>query len=340
MELNYIISLKKSSMKIIKKSKPVELNAVVLTIENISQVKILLHQTLGETLISRQIHCLVAAGVQELFFFLPLKDEALRSLLRKEALKHPIKIQEFNLNDKYNLWQNLSSCQHLLPSHFLLAPATTLNLDYFFPQLQLWRGDVILTGNKTIIHSSQGSVKVVGKLVQTVSSQQIQEYLNLTAVKVISQKFLTFSQDKIITKRDWFDVLNQFCDQAVVKVCEFLPSQVELSPQKDDYFYQLAHIFFAKQEKTISEEAQIAPTTRLKGEIVIEAGARVGEFCVLEGPLYLGRGTKVGNFVTLGPSVFAEAGSIIESHSHLHQAAIGENSLVQTTIKTKVTSTN
>jgi NDP-sugar pyrophosphorylase family protein len=63
----------------------------------------------------------------------------------------------------------------------------------------------------------------------------------------------------------------------------------------------------------------------------------VGEFCVFEGPLYLGKGVKVGNFVALGSGVFVEAGSVIEAHSQLSKISLGENSLVQTVIKSKIT---
>jgi hypothetical protein len=324
-------------MKIRKRSKPPLLNAVILTVESMAQAKLLLRPVLGEALVGRQIRQLVGAGVQELFFFLPLDDEKLRVFLKKEALKHPIKIQELNLDSKYNLWQNLFIYRHLFPEHFMVALATSLNLDYFFQQLQSWRGDVILTGVKAMIKPQQGSVKVVGKLVKTVSHQQIKGQLNLASVKVVSQKFLQFSQDKIIVERDWFEVLDQFSDKGVVKVCEFLPTGEELSPDEDDYFYRLARIFFLEGEKGVSEQAVVAGTARLRGEIIIEAGVSVGEFCVFEGPLYLGRRVKVGNFVALGPGVFVEAGSVIEAHSQLSKISLGENSLVQTVIKSKIT---
>lgn len=53
--------------------------------------------------------------------------------------------------------------------------------------------------------------------------------------------------------------------------------------------------FFEQAEKGISDEAEIAESAIIKGDVIIEGGVRVFENAVISGPAYIGRGSVVAN---------------------------------------------
>jgi NDP-sugar pyrophosphorylase family protein len=62
------------------------------------------------------------------------------------------------------------------------------------------------------------------------------------------------------------------------------------------HLLKLNEYFLGKLERSISPDAQIADSSNINGNVVIESGVRVFDQVVINGPAYIGKDSIVGNF--------------------------------------------
>ena len=99
----------------------------------------------------------------------------------------------------------------------------------------------------------------------------------------------------------------------------------------------LMNFFLNDIRRHISEDAEIAPTATINGEVIIEAGARILDGAVIQGPAYIGPDALVGNQALVrqsmveAQSVVGFASEVVRSYvgarSDLHHAYVGDSIL-------------
>lgn len=76
------------------------------------------------------------------------------------------------------------------------------------------------------------------------------------------------------------------------------------------HVFKVMDFFFENMDKHISEEAVIADTAVIKGNVIIEDGAKIFDNAVVSGPAYIGRGVIVANNALVRGSMVNE-GSVV-----------------------------
>jgi len=297
-----------------------EIKQVVLMVENKKHAEGLLYQLLGKKIIERQIEKIVQTGINNLVFLLPLAADDLRAEIRKIAINYPIRIATYNLEAKYSSWQNLVRMKDMFEERFFFASAVTVDLIFLFEQMRSWVGDLIMSGQKEKYELDLGSVKGENKYVTACSHLAMKDYLYLTGNYVISLKFLTFAQERMFLHNNWQKVVHEFCQEQVVKICEFAPTEVMPPIEKfENYGLALAKKWWLEVYQKNELKGEIAPTVRMTGEVMTAEGAKVGEYSLIQGPVYLGKKVIVGNFCQLGPNLFLEEEVEIDHYSQIEE---------------------
>jgi bifunctional UDP-N-acetylglucosamine pyrophosphorylase/glucosamine-1-phosphate N-acetyltransferase len=91
------------------------------------------------------------------------------------------------------------------------------------------------------------------------------------------------------------------------------------------HLLRLNEFFLRRLKRSISDQAKIADTAVINGEVVIEDGVRVFDQAVINGPAYVGKGSIIGNFALIRGSSLGEkcvAGSYTEIARSLLQDAV------------------
>ncbi len=81
------------------------------------------------------------------------------------------------------------------------------------------------------------------------------------------------------------------------------------------HLLDLNEYFLKNLKRSISDDAQIAETAVINGEVVVEAGVRIFDHAVINGPAYIGKNGIVGNFALVRQSSLGDrcvAGSYTE----------------------------
>lgn len=297
-----------------------EIKQIVLLVENKKHAEGLLYQLLGKKIIERQIEKIVQTDISNLVFLLPLAADDLRNEIRKIAINYPIRIATENLEAKYSSWQNLVQLKDKLEERFFFALAVTEDLTFLFEQMRSWVGDLIMSGQKIKYELDLGSAKGENKYVTACSHLAMKDYLYVTGNYVVSQKFLTFAQERMFLHNNWQKVVHDFCQEQVVKICEFAPTEVMPPIEKfESYGLVLAKKWWPEIYQPEKINGVMAPTVRITGEIIMEEGAKVGEYSLIQGPVYLGNKVTVGNFCQLGPNVFLEEEVEVDHYSQIEE---------------------
>ena len=76
------------------------------------------------------------------------------------------------------------------------------------------------------------------------------------------------------------------------------------------HVFKVMDFFFENMDKHISEEATIADTAVIKGNVLIESGAKIFDNAVISGPAYIGKGVIVANNALVRGSMVNEGGVV------------------------------
>ena len=102
-----------------------------------------------------------------------------------------------------------------------------------------------------------------------------------------------------------------------------------------DLFSVLEELMEGRSQK-ISEEASIADSAEIKGDVIVEDGANILENAVIKGPAYIGENVTVGNNALIRDHVALEKGctaganteiknSVMQPGSSIHSGFIGDS---------------
>jgi hypothetical protein len=295
---------------------------IVLMVPDKTTSETLLTPVLGQTLLVRQMQQLARLPLTTITWLIPTAADDLRQAIRAEAVKYPVRVETINLLPKYPVYHTLVQERGQLNSKFLLTIATNMDAVFYFRQLQDWQAEVVLTGRERPYRHNWGSGQRRQKFVTTVSKQMIKNWWALLPAMMIGQKFLESLTAVVVTEAEWWAGLDRWAREQVVKWCE-VEGEVDETllmgklPRTRRDMASWCQRWLEAGTAGIDPSAQIAPTTRMRGAVIMEAGVKVGEFGVIEGPVYLGRGVQVGNYVELGPDVYLEAGVSVASRTSL-----------------------
>jgi len=88
------------------------------------------------------------------------------------------------------------------------------------------------------------------------------------------------------------------------------------------HVFKVMDFFFEKMDKYISEEAEIADTAVIKGNVIIKEGAKIFENAVVSGPAYIGKNVIVANNSLVRGSMINE-GSVVGYSTEIARSYLG-----------------
>lgn len=100
--------------------------------------------------------------------------------------------------------------------------------------------------------------------------------------------------------------------------------------------FEFVEKMLERRDHNISEEADIAESAVIKGDVIIEPGATIYENAVVKGPAYIGRNVVIGNNSLVRDHVSLEDGAVVgancevknsvfQPHSSIHSQFIGDS---------------
>jgi hypothetical protein len=304
----------------IAKTAASQCQTIVFYLRTETELDVLMTPICGQLLLTRLLARAVATGAKQLIFQLPPQALALQQLLRAQAVNYSLQIQIWWLDPKYSRWQNLQDQRHYLPRYFCYTPFLNLALPLEFQELQHWQAAGVITLRPATTKTKVGWAKLSKNYVQGLSRQPQVGWQALGETLILSQSWLDFSQAELLTENNWLTIFSQFAQEKLVKSCLFTPEpdlpQFEVRPKLltiRQWFFQ--HL----GEASISAQARLDPSCRLRGDIWLAPEVEIDPFCYLIGPIYLGAGVKVGAFSHLGPDVYLEQTTTLPPYTYLKQ---------------------
>lgn len=88
------------------------------------------------------------------------------------------------------------------------------------------------------------------------------------------------------------------------------------------HVFKVMDWFFENMEGSISDDASIAESAVIKGDVIIEEGAKVFENAVISGPAYIGKGVIVANNALVRGSMVNE-GSVVGYSTEIARSYLG-----------------
>ncbi len=100
--------------------------------------------------------------------------------------------------------------------------------------------------------------------------------------------------------------------------------------------FQVVEELLKDVDRDISDDAEIAGSAEVKGQVVIEDGVKIHENAVVKGPVYIGEGCVIGNNAVVRDHSVIERGCIIggnaevtrsvfQPHSSMHSGFVGDS---------------
>ncbi len=287
------------------------------------QSRFLTRKIFEKPLIAYQLETLVEAGVTDLIVVIQTNNDKLRKYLRQWAIQQPIKLRTVN-NDLIGcLSDNLIAVAPYVKSRFFLTQGGNIFAGFYLEEMKQWQAEIVVSCQTEKIRQPVGTVKVQKKIATDFSKQVIKDYQYLTDNYFITAKFVEFLVERQLTMSNWWaQALHEWAQLNLIKACQF--AAVEQMPERtsQEFWLWLHEHFFSKKIKVIADDCQLAPTVRLKGEVIIESEAQVGEYVCIEGPCYVGSKVVIENFCNLRPRVFLTAGTQVKSYQQLQNCLI------------------
>lgn len=241
---------------------------------------------------------LKGAAWDDLIIICDQHADQLRSEIKRLALHLPIKIRVLSQTQVSNFANDLLLAAPYLQPEFFLLDFENQAANFQLRQLSNYQADGVFA---------------------------VDQEQNLLNSYLLKKKFIDFLQ-KQPPDKSWEAILSAFSVDFLVKNVVFDSSVVAAAAPKNPetlWWQQLQKYWQFRGDKSqISPQAQIAPTVRLRGPVVIEASASINEYSVIEGPAYLGKNSTVGCFCHL-QNVVIEKNETIVDYTSLKEKYLG-----------------
>ncbi|MBQ6154895.1 hypothetical protein IJJ27_03250 [bacterium] len=292
-------------------SRAKRIESLLLT-PNDAELEYLVTPILGKTWLERLLTAAVKARVKSVLLFLPVKEEKVHQLARNLAIQLPLRLEIINTQKQFSIWTQVRQTRARQGERSVWISSSLLEPEFVIEQLASFQAEVVL-GVCPKLSSKLGAAHIKGKFVDKVKvTAEGKECLPLTGSYLLTLTFWENCPDVIENEKQWLALLSEQARIGVVKTCVFeqAPDDGRLLLERDDWHY-LAAQYFWKQEHAgsgiqVSDQAEVAPTARLLGDVYLEKGVRVGEFCVLRGPVYLGSEVQIADFTRIEASFIEE----------------------------------
>jgi len=294
-----------------------------------------LTEVLGNPLIDYTIEELRKAGIDEVIVVQSPNKEIEKSI---DSADYYVVQEEAN-----GMGNALRQAEHLLDGKFMVLTPYRANASKFFqPMIEKAEkedSDIVFVSSTTEEPEKYGILDLdkEGKAIDMVEKPEPGEAPSnqkVVGMYLLDESFFNYLDEVDTWEYQYEEALsNQMQDNpaSVLKIEE----ETNSIKYPWDLFSVVKELMEGKT-RDISEEADIADSAEIKGDVIIEGGVKIFENAVIKGPAYIGENVTVGNntlirdYVALERNVSIGANtevknSIFQANSSLHSEYFGDS---------------
>ena len=280
-----------------------------------------LTEVLGRPIIEHTIEELRDAGVDEVIVVQSPNQEMENSL--GDTPDHYV-VQE----EPKGMGNALRQAEHLLDDKFLVLTPYRANAAQFFESMiekaENEDAEVVFVSTPTDEPEKYGILELndEGKAVDMIEKPEPEEAPSnhkVVGMYLLSENFFDHLDEVETWEYQYEDALSNHMKEEPASVLKIDEETNSIKYPWD--LFSVIEELMEQKGKNISENASIADSAEIKGDVIIEDGATVYENAAIKGPVYIGENATVGN------------NSVVRDHVAIEkEATVGANSEVKNSI--------
>ena len=283
-----------------------------------------LTEVLGKPVIEHTIEELRKAGVDEVIV-VQGPDRKIENQI--DSADHYVVQKEPN-----GMGHALKQGEHFLDGDFLVLTPYRANASQFFRPMMdkaVEEGsEVVFVSAPTEEPEKYGILDMKdGKAVDIVEkpdSDEAPSNKKVVGMYLLNESFF----DYLIDVKEWE---YQYEDALSKQIKENPASVIEIKKETNSIKYpwdlfSVVQELLAERERDISENASVADSAEIKGDVVVKDGAEIFENAVVNGPAYIGENVTVGNNALVRDHAALEKGCTVGANSEIKNSLMQPNS--------------
>lgn len=275
-----------------------------------------LTRVLGKSLIEHTIEELKDSGVQEIIVVQGPEKEMEKQL--EDKIDHFV-VQE----EPKGMGNALNQARELLNDKFLvLTPYRARASQFFEPMIEKAKNEgseIVFVSTPTNSPEKYGILDIEdGKAVDIVEkprSEEAPSNKKVVGMYLLSESFFDYLNEVEVWEYQYEDALSLQTEDQPASVLE-----IEKETNSVKYPWDLFSVtreLLDNIDRSISQDAEIADSAKIEGNVIVERGAKIFENAVIRGPSYVGKDAVVGNNALVREYSILEEGSRIGANSEL-----------------------
>ncbi len=280
-----------------------------------------LTEVLGRPIIEHTIEELRDAGVDEVIVVQSPNQEIENAL--GDTADHYV-VQE----EPKGMGNALRQAEHLLDDKFLVLTPYRANAAQFFESM-IEKGEeedaeTVFVSTPTDEPEKYGILELddEGKAVDMIEKPEPEEAPSnhkVVGMYLLSENFFSHLDEVETWEYQYEDALSNQMQESPASVLKIDEETNSIKYPWD--LFSVVEELMEQKGKNISENASVADSAEIKGDVIIEDDATVYENAVIKGPVYIGENATVGN------------NSLVRDHVAIEEdATVGANSEVKTSV--------
>ncbi len=295
-----------------------------------------LTEVLGKPIIEHTIEELRNAGVDEVII-VQGPDKEIEKELGNSADHYVVQEEPRGMGNA------LRQAEDLLDEKFLVLTPYRANADQFFkPMIEKAEkedSDIVFVSTPTQEPEKYGILELDedGKAVDMVEKPDPEEAPSnhkIVGMYLLDESFFGYLDDVETWEYQYEDALSEQMSEEPASVLKIEEETNSIKYPWD--LFSVVEELMEERDQNISEDASIAESAKIEGNVIVEDGARIFENAVIRGPAYIGENAVVGNNALVRDHVAIEKdvtigtnsevkNSVFQTGSSLHSGYIGDS---------------
>ena len=286
-----------------------------------------LTQVLGRPILSHTIQELRDAGVDEVIIVQGPGKEIEQEI--GDEADHFV-VQE----EPDGMGNALRQAQDLLNEKFLVLTPYRANASQFFrPMIEKAEkedSDTVFVSTPTDEPEKYGVLDledgVAVDMVEKPDPQEAPSNQKVVGMYLLDSSFFEYLDEVETWEYQYEDALSEQMDDSPASVLKIEEETNSIKYPWD--LFSVARELLEKKDRKISEEASIADSAEIQGDVIVEAGANIYENAVVKGPAYIGENSVIGNNAVVRDYSIVEKNATVGANSEVKNSVLQPGSSI------------
>jgi bifunctional UDP-N-acetylglucosamine pyrophosphorylase/glucosamine-1-phosphate N-acetyltransferase len=279
---------------------------------------------MGRSILEWTLASLAQSQIEDIIVVLGSDTEELREIIRHFIqANQTLSIQTVIQQQPQGMADAILTAKNLLRDRFLVINGSQFNAGKLIPQLQKIDSSVVVSCQSTQKPWLYGIVKTQGdqavKLVEKPLNHSVPAQ-RVVSGYVLTNEFINYMANQSNNEYLLEESLNEWMKNHPVKVNRV--NQAVPSLKYSWHLLDIKDLLFNQLDYSVSEQAKIADSALIKGDVYIGKNALIGQNAIVEGPAYIGAGAVVGRYSVVRKKSVLEAKAEIQSYTDLSDSLV------------------